>query len=41
MQLSLSRIKGITGISRGTVEVVDAETDKVLASYDLDFYPEG
>lgn len=41
MQLSLSRIKGITGISRGTVEVVDAETDKVLAAYDLEFSPEG
>ena len=40
MQLSIGRIKGISGLSKGTVEVVDAETDKVLASFDVDFHPE-
>ncbi|WP_455023196.1 protein kinase domain-containing protein [Oribacterium sinus] len=40
MQLSISRIKGIAGLSKGTVEVVDAEKDRVLAAYDLDFAPE-
>ena len=40
MQLSIGRIKGIAGLSKGTVEVVDAEKDRVLASYDLDFAPE-
>ena len=41
MQLSLSRIVGASGLSKGTIEVVDAENDHVLASYDLDFHPEG
>ena len=40
MQLSIGRIKGIAGLSKGTVEVVDAEKDRVLAAYDLDFAPE-
>ena len=41
MQLSLNRIVGANGISKGTIEVVDAENDHVLASYDLDFHAEG
>ena len=41
MQLSLNRIAGASGVSKGTIEVVDAENDRILASYDLDFHPEG
>jgi len=41
MQLSISRIVGATGLSKGTIEVVDAENDRVLASFDLEFHPEG
>ena len=40
MQLSLNRITGASGVSKGTIEVVDAENDRILASYDLDFHPE-
>lgn len=41
MQLSINRIVGANGVSKGTIEVVDAENDRVLASYDLDFHAEG
>ena len=41
MQLSINRIVGATGLSKGTIEVVDAENDRVLASFDLEFHPEG
>lgn len=41
MQLSINRIVGANGVSKGTIEVVDAENDRLLASYDLDFHAEG
>ncbi len=37
----ISRIKGIYGVDSGTVEVVDADTMTVIASYPVTFFPAG
>ena len=39
LQVVIPSIKGAVGVSKGTVEVVDATTDTVLSSYELDFAP--
>ena len=37
----ISRIKGAYGVDTGTVEVVDADNDTVIASYPVTFFPAG
>lgn len=39
LQVVYSRIKGAEGIPTGTVEIVDAENDSILASYEVEFAP--
>ena len=37
----IPRIKGAYGVDSGTVEVVDADNLKVIASYPVTFFPVG
>ena len=40
LQVVFSSIKGEAGISSGTVEVVDAQNDTVIAEFPVTFAPE-
>ena len=39
LQVVFSKIEGAAGVSTGTVYVMDAENDTVLASFELSFAP--
>ena len=39
LQVVIPSIKGATGVTKGTVEIVDASNDTVIASYSVNFAP--